>query len=132
MLSLYQIIGSIIGLIAIILAILRFREGKITIGMLSLWILIWTGVIYVSLNPEVTSAFAAVAGIGRGLDVVLILGLFGCYYLIFKVYTMIESMEKEITELVRELALQRENSFEKNENDNLKNDSDVKVSKISE
>jgi len=113
MLSLYQIIGSIIGLIAIILAILRFREGKITIGMLSLWILIWTGVIYVSLNPEVTSAFAAAAGIGRGLDVVLILGLFGCYYLIFKVYTMIESMEKEITDLVRELALQREDLKEK-------------------
>ncbi|MEN4017729.1 MAG: DUF2304 domain-containing protein [Methanobacterium sp.] len=109
MIFLYQIIGSIIGLIAIILAILRFREGKMTIGMLSLWILIWIGVIYVSLDPGATNLFASFAGIGRGLDVVLILGLFGCYYLVFKIYTMIESMEKEITDLVRELALQREN-----------------------
>jgi hypothetical protein len=113
MIFLYQIIGSIIGLIAIILAILRFREGKMTIGMLSLWILIWIGVIYVSLDPGATNLFASFAGIGRGLDVVLILGLFGCYYLVFKIYTMIESMEKEITDLVREIALQREDLKEK-------------------
>ncbi|MEN4006865.1 MAG: DUF2304 family protein [Methanobacteriaceae archaeon] len=106
---LYQIIGTTFGLFAIILAILRFKEGKMTIGMLSLWILIWIGVIYVSLDPGITGVFAAAVGIGRGLDVVLILGLFGCYYLIFKIYTMIESMENEITQLVRELALQREN-----------------------
>ncbi|MEN4017733.1 MAG: DUF2304 domain-containing protein [Methanobacterium sp.] len=58
----------------------------------------------------VTGVFAAAVGIGRGLDVVLILGLFGCYYLIFKIYTMIESMENEITDLVRELALQKEDN----------------------
>lgn len=114
MIFLYQIIGSIIGLIAIILAFLRFREGKMTIGMLSLWILIWIGVIYVSLDPGATNLFASFAGIGRGLDVVLILGLFGCYYLIFKIYIMIENMEKEITGLVRELALHREDLRESN------------------
>lgn len=108
MFSLYQIVGSVIGLIAIIWALLRFREGKMTIGMLTLWTLIWIAVIYVSLNPEVTNAFAVITGIGRGLDVILILGLFGCYYLIFKIYTMVENMEQEITHLVRELALQRE------------------------
>ena len=112
-LSLYQIIGSIIGIIAIILALLRFKEGKMTIGILTLWILLWIGVIYVSLFPESTNFFAVAAGIGRGLDVVLILGLFGCYYLIFKIYTMIENMEKEITQLVRELALQKEDLKEK-------------------
>ena len=58
-LSLYQIIGSIIGIIAIILALLRFKEGKMTIGMLSLWILIWIGVIYVSLFPESTNLFSS-------------------------------------------------------------------------
>jgi hypothetical protein len=113
--SLYQIVGSLIGLVAIILALLRFREGKITLGMLSLWILIWIAVIYISLFPESTNLFSSFVGIGRGLDVVLILGLIGCYYLIFKIYSMIENMEKEITQLVRELALQREKIDEKEE-----------------
>lgn len=112
-LSLYQIIGTLIAIMAIILALLRFREGKMTIGTLSLWILIWIGVIYVSLSPGTTNLFASFAGIGRGLDVVLILGLFLSYYLMFRVYTMIEKMEKEITELVRELALQKEDSKKK-------------------
>ena len=111
--SLYQILGSVIGIIAIILAVLRFKEGKMTIGMLSLWILIWIAVIYISLNPSSTNAFAVIIGIGRGLDVVIILGLIGCYYLIFKIYTMIENMEKEITLLVREFAIQKEDIKEK-------------------
>jgi len=119
MFSLYQILGSFIGVIAIILALLRFREGKMTIGMLSLWILIWVAVIYISLNPGSTNFLAVATGIGRGLDLVLILGLIGCYYLIFKIYTMIENMEKEITTLVREFALQKESIKEKS-NDKFK------------
>ncbi|MGZ7136521.1 MAG: DUF2304 family protein [Methanobacterium sp.] len=106
-LPIYSIIGTIIGLIAIILAFLRFREGKMTMGMLILWIVIWVGVIIVSINPESTVLLTAISGIERGLDVVLILGLVVAYYLIFRIYTMMESMEKEITLLVRELALQR-------------------------
>jgi len=117
-LSLYQIIGMFVGLIAIILAILRFREGKMTVGMLILWILIWIGVIYVSLYPGSTNLISAIVGIGRGLDVVIILGLFGCYYLIFKLYTMIENMEKEITHLVSEIALLREEIGEKKDIEN--------------
>ncbi|MGZ7120111.1 MAG: DUF2304 family protein [Methanobacterium sp.] len=43
----------------------------------------------------------------------MIIGLIGCYYLIFKIYTMIESMEKEITQLVREIAILNEKLDEK-------------------
>lgn len=111
----YSIIGTIIGLIAIILAFLRFKEGKMTLGLLILWIIIWVGVIIVSINPQSTVLLTSITGIERGLDVVLILGLVVAYYLIFRIYTMIESMEKEITELVRELALQKENIKEKKE-----------------
>ena len=104
----YQIFGIIIGIIAIILSILRFRERKISISMLVLWIFIWIIIIGISINPELTNLFASVTGIGRGLDFILIIGLIGCYYLIFKMYTMIENMEKEITKLVREIALQKD------------------------
>lgn len=127
--SLYQLIGSVIGLIAIILAFLRFREGKMTIGMLILWTLIWIGVIYISLNPGATNSFAIIAGIGRGLDVILILGLIGCYYFIFKIYTMIENMEKEITQLVRELALHKEDLKEINSNNSKEEGKNLNKSK---
>lgn len=112
----YQIFGIIIGIIAIVLSILSFRERKMSLSMLVLWIFIWIMIIGISINPELTNLFASITGIGRGLDFILIIGLIGCYYLIFKMYTMIENMEKEITQLVREIALQRENSFKENKN----------------
>ena len=42
--------------------------------------------------------------------------------LIFKIYTMIESMENEISQLVREIAFLRANSSEKYENPKIDND----------
>ena len=109
----YQDLGALIGIIAIIIALLRVKNGKMSIGMASLWILIWLIVAWVSIFPDSTNIFANLAGIGRGLDLVLILGLIFGYYLIFRMYSMIESMDREITLLVREIALQRVDLKEK-------------------
>ncbi|MGC9516969.1 MAG: DUF2304 domain-containing protein [Methanomicrobiales archaeon] len=118
----YQVVGVVIGIIAIIISLLRFKEGKTSMGMLIIWIAIWLIIISVSIFPESTSILANMFGIGRGLDLALILGLIGCYYLIFKIYTMIENLENEITKLVREIALQNEKKPDtmKKEKDSLK------------
>ncbi|MGZ7068748.1 MAG: DUF2304 family protein [Methanobacterium sp.] len=113
MIDIFQVIGVFVGIVAIILSILRFREGKMSPGMLALWIFIWIVIIAISIDPDLTTYFASLTGIGRGLDFILIIGLIGCYYLIFKIYTMIESMEKEITQLVREIAILNEKLDEK-------------------
>jgi hypothetical protein len=106
----YQPIGIIIGVLGLIIAFIRFREGKSSLGMLSFWIILWSLIIVVSIYPDSTTFFANIFGIGRGLDLILILGIVGCYYLIFKIYTMIEQVESEITNLVREIALNNENN----------------------
>jgi len=109
----YNELGALVGIIAILIALLRLKNGKMPLGMASLWILIWLVVIWISLFPDSTNIFANVAGIGRGLDLVLISGLILSYYLIFKMYNTIESMDREITLLVREIALQRTDLKEK-------------------
>ena len=110
----YQYIGIIIGILGIIYTFIRFRENKMSPGMLLIWGVIWIILIALSIFPAGTGYFAALTGIGRGLDVILILGLIGCYYLIFRIYNMIENIEQEITLLVREMALHRENIEEDN------------------
>jgi hypothetical protein len=107
-LMLYQYIGIIIGIVGIIYTFIRFRESKMSLGMLLIWSLIWVILIVLSIFPTETGFFASLTGIGRGLDVILILGLIGCYYLIFRIYNMIENIEQEITHMAREMALQRE------------------------
>jgi hypothetical protein len=107
MLMIYQYIGLIVGIIGIIVSILRFRDGKMSLNMLLVWSVIWVLLIIFSIYPDTTSLLASTTGIGRGLDVILIIGLMGSYYFIFKIYNLIENIEEDITELVREIALQR-------------------------
>lgn len=112
-LMMYQYIGVLIGIAGIIYTFIRFRESKMSPGMLVIWSVIWIILIALSIFPAGTMYFARLTGIGRGLDVILILGLIGCYYLIFRIYSMIENIEQEITTLVREVALEKDNSRKK-------------------
>jgi len=120
MIMVYQYIGVLIGIIGIIYTLLRFRDGKMSLGMLLVWNAIWIILIIISIFPQSTGEFASLTGVGRGLDLIFILGIIGCYYLIFKIYNMIENIEQEITHLVREIALQRENIESKKDEENKK------------
>ncbi len=116
-LMLYQYIGIIIGIIGIIYTFIRFRESKMSLGMLLIWGVVWVVLIVLSIVPTATIYIANLTGIGRGLDMILILGLIGCYYLIFRIYNMIENIEENITHIAREIALQRENMDMENKED---------------
>lgn len=124
MIELYQVIAIILGLIAILYSIIRFRDGKMSIGMLLLWILIWLIIIIISLYPNDTNYLASYTGIGRGLDFVLILGILVCFYLIFKMYNKIENIEEELTDLVREIAIQNK-KIGIEEDEKILNESDI-------
>ncbi len=110
---LYQYIGLIIGIIGIIVTFLRFKDGKMSLNMLLVWSVIWILLMVFSIYPETTTLLASITGIGRGLDLILIIGLIGCYYFIFKIYNMMENIEEEITHLVREIALEKGKSGDK-------------------
>jgi len=105
---LYQLIGVITGLIGIIISLKRFKEGKTSPTVFVIWLLAWLSLIIISISPYTTSYFANIMGIGRGLDLILILAIIGAYYLLFRIYIMIENIEMELTRLVRELALREE------------------------
>ncbi len=114
----YQLIGCVIGIIGIVISLLRFRDGKMSLNMLLVWTVIWVLLIVFSVYPTTTSLLSNITGIGRGLDIILIFGLIGCFYLIFKIYGMIETIEEEITLLTREIALnKKDNSGEKSDDE---------------
>jgi hypothetical protein len=49
--------------------------------------------------------------------VILILGLIGCYYLLFRMFNMMENLEEQMNYLIRELALQRGESKAEDEDE---------------
>ncbi len=103
-----QIIGIIIAAAVFWQARTMFKEGKFK----RLDFFLWTGVsfalIIVSIFPKALDASFKYLQINRALDGLIVLGLFGAYILIFVVYIRIQETQREITEVVRKVALKFE------------------------
>lgn len=100
-----QIIGIAIALFYFFVTLLRYHEGKITLRELLLWESIWAAIAFISILPITVNFFANLIGVGRGVDLVLYLSIIALFYLMFKIYMKIDKVEREITAIVRELAI---------------------------
>ena len=100
-----QIILFVFIFLLLVRTILRFREGAIRqtafLGWTLLWILGGAAVIY----PDSTGKLAELLGVGRGVDVVVYISIVVLFFLLFKMYNRANTLEGEITKLVRALAL---------------------------
>ena len=85
----------------------RAAAGKINRIGAAMWSLLWIAVGVVVLQPEFTTVVAGLVGVGRGVDLVIYLSLLGILAILFRLYSRLEEVEREITRLVRTLALER-------------------------
>jgi hypothetical protein len=83
----------------------RARQGVIGRGAALAWSALWIAGAVVVLRPETASALARFLGVGRGADVIVYLSLVGAFALIFRLFARLESLERKLTKLVRDLAL---------------------------
>jgi len=63
------------------------------------------GVAVVVIDPNLTQRVARVLGVGRGVDAVFYLTIVLLFYLVFRVHKRMRGLERQITELVRKLAI---------------------------
>ena len=94
------------ALFAVVRTVMQFRKGSLPLGMVLFWILFWILVGVVVALPGTTDIAANFVGVGRGADFVIYLSVVGLFYLVFRLYVKIEDVEREITRLVRKLALE--------------------------
>ncbi|HLC32914.1 MAG TPA: DUF2304 family protein [Candidatus Nanoarchaeia archaeon] len=102
-----QIVAGIVMLIGIMRAILLFRSRKLTLPWFVFWVIVWGGVGIVAFLPAVSYWLAHLVGISRGLDLLVYLSIVTLFYLVFKLFMKFETLSREITSLVRELALRK-------------------------
>ncbi len=102
-----QIVIIIFALFALSRAFLRFKDNKLTKNEFIFWVILWVAVIIVSLIPTITGPISNVFGIGRGMDLIIYISIIILFYLIFRLYVKLESIEKEITMVVRRIALNK-------------------------
>lgn len=84
---------------------LRYRDDSVSLFGLIFWSMIWIGFLIVLFIPNTTEFLAKKFGIGRGVDVFVYSGIVILFYLIYRIYVKLESLEREITQIVREDSL---------------------------
>ena len=104
-----QIIAIIFALFALSRAALRLKDKSINSIQFIFWGLIWTAVIIIAFVPNITGFISKILGIGRGIDVLIYIGIILLFYLIFRIYVKIDKVERNITKIVRKITLKKWN-----------------------
>jgi small membrane protein len=110
MLTTIQIFLLAIVLFAFSRVLFRHQDKAISTRAAIFWSIIWLSALFGILLPQTTTSLAEVFGVGRGVDVIVYISLTLLFYLIFRLFVMIEDLRHEITKLIREIAL-RENTI---------------------
>lgn len=89
--------------------IIKWKQNLLSLRDLIFWVCFWIVVGIIVIRPEVTSFLANLVGVGRGADLVIYLSIVLIFYIIFQITVKIEKMERNITKIVRTVALAQEN-----------------------
>jgi len=105
--TILKAITTIFVLFAISRAYLRFKDRTLSIFSFVLWILIWSLALVFVFDPNLSNLIAKAGGLGRGADAMFLLSIILLFYLIFRLYTKIDSIDKNLTTLVIELSKEK-------------------------
>ncbi|OJI06363.1 hypothetical protein BK004_04045 [bacterium CG10_46_32] len=107
---LIQIITTIVVLFLITRVGGRLKRREITFKEALFWALLWFGVGIVVLYPKLADRVASYIGLqtATGIDLVVYIAVGLAFYLIFRLFVHIERVERDITKIIRHLALKDE------------------------
>lgn len=94
-------------LFALSRVILQVKNAKLSIGGFLFWSGIFIFALAGVLDPNMTTFVAQLLGIGRGADVVVYISIALIFYMIFRLSITVEETRREITQVVRKIALEQ-------------------------
>jgi hypothetical protein len=98
--------GAVIfSALAILRTFVLYRRNQITLSQAVLWLSLWLVIAVVAVYPELTQRVANAVGIVRGVDLMLYVGMVVLYYFIYRMVIRLEHIERDITSIVRKIAL---------------------------
>ena len=107
---LQQIIALIIISFFLFRLIFQKRKGQIRTNEFIFWIIFWIFATGAILSLKWIDKLAAGLGFsGSGIDILLYIAVIALFYFIFKLMLKIEKQEKNITKIIREIAIKNQN-----------------------
>lgn len=101
----FQTVGLPVLLVFIVITIGAVSRRAISRPAGAAWVLLWIVSGYAIANPSITVSIAHALGIGRGADLVFYCGILAMLVGFFLFYVRIKRLEREITLLVRHIAI---------------------------
>ena len=107
---LIQIITIIVVLYLLTRVGAKLKRKDITLKEAFLWGVLWLGVGIVVLYPSLADKIASYVGLqtATGIDLVVYLAVGLAFYLIFRLFVHIVRIERDITKIIRQVALKDE------------------------
>lgn len=100
-----QILLVLTSLAAIVVVGNKLRRGQLKVRYFLIWLIVWLGLAVAAILPKTTEILARIVGVGRGVDAVLYFAVVGLMYAVFKIILKQEQIDRDITKIVREMAL---------------------------
>lgn len=93
---------------AVLRLIFKFRKKVLRAGEFVFWMALWTVAAVIAIIPETTNYLAGVLGVGRGADLVMYVSIIALFYAVFRIFVRIEKMERDMTKVVRRMAIEEQ------------------------
>ena len=105
--NIYQYIIAGISVWFVGTRLVRFlrREQSQSLFKMLTFLVVWSVIFIIAVSPTTAARLASIAGLGDNSGMVLLLGFIIVFLIIFKLLSVIEHMERNITEIVRREAL---------------------------
>lgn len=102
----FKIIFTLFAISGAFLVWQRRHEGLLSLRAAIWWLLIWVGMLVMAWYPNSVQTAADILGIGRGVDLVIYCALAFILLTIFRLSVKLESLQRDITKVVRHNALE--------------------------
>jgi hypothetical protein len=104
--EIYQWLVPLIGIFYLLRITIQFRANKRSATSLILWLAFWVTIIVLAIIPNpVSFKIASLLGFKSNINAVIFVALGWLFLLIFYLFSTIDRLEQQITELIRRLAI---------------------------
>jgi small membrane protein len=107
MLTIIQVIFIIFSIFAFSRVFINIRDKNLKGREAFFWLVFWGIAILVLIYPGITTFASKLIGIDRGADLILYSSLILLAYMIFRLYAKQTRMDRNITKIVRTIAIRK-------------------------
>jgi small membrane protein len=115
---LIQLLIILFSLFALSRLRVKFKNKEISGKEFFLWTPFWLLVIGATIWFKQTDIIANFFGVEKGADLAVYISIIALFYLIFKIIVKLDKLDKDITQIVRIVAVNKQEIFNSLEKDN--------------